>query len=144
MDEATMSSITSKFEARRTEVTKDIVFNVELLANIKSLREVQINVLSLRQRLLEDNHTLLDHMTTLRKEYRSRRAIELDNISKNLQLRYQPTEKVIILDGKTTGTKHLIEIFENQIAFFVGSIKTVDNIIFAIKTRLDIDRALSL
>lgn len=140
----TKSSISEKFKARRSEVSKEIYENIEHLSNLKTLKTAQVNMLSLRQRLLEDNHTLLEHITMLRKKLREEKAHVMEDISKNLQLRYQTNEKNLVIDGKTSATKEYLEIFENQVAFFNDSIKTIDNIIFGIKTRLDIEKTLGL
>jgi hypothetical protein len=101
-------------------------------------------MLSLRQRLLEDNHTLLEHITMLRKKFRDEKTDVMETLSKNLQLRYQANEKTVVIDGRTSNTKEYLEIFENQVNFFNESIKTIDNIIFGIKTRLDIEKTLGL
>ena len=144
MNEETKTKISKKFQDRRTEVSAEIYENIEKLSNLKTLKESQVNMLSLRQRLLEDNHTLLEHITILRKKYRDERAVEMENVSRNLQIRYQANEKTVVLDGRTSGTKESLEIFENQVSFFNESIKTIDNIIFGIKTRLDIEKTLGL
>ena len=140
----TKSSISEKFKARRAEVSKEIYENIEHLSNLKTLKTAQVNMLSLRQRLLEDNHTLLEHITILRKKFREEKATVMEDLSKNLQLRYQSNEKNVVIEGKTSSTKEYLEIFENQVAFFNDSIKTIDNIIFGIKTRLDIEKTLGL
>ena len=144
MNEETKLKIAKKFQDRRSEVSKEIYENIEKLSNLKTLKEAQVNMLSLRQRLLEDNHSLLEHVTLLRKKYRDERSIEMENISRNLQIRYQANEKNIVIEGRTSSTKESLEIIENQIAFFNESIKTIDNIIFGIKTRLDIEQTLGL
>ena len=144
MNQEAFQSIVKKFETRRKEVSNDIYKNIEKLSSLKSLKEVQVNMLSLRQKLLEDNHDIIEHLTILRKKYRSDRAAEMENISKNLQLRYQPTEKSVVIDGKTAASKEMLEIFENQVEFFSESIKTIDNIIYGIRTRLDIEKAVGL
>jgi hypothetical protein len=136
--------IADRFQARRKEVSQEIYQNIEKLSNLKTLKEAQVNMLSLRQRLLEDNHTLLEHITTLRKKFREEKSSEMENISKNLQLRYQANEKNVVIEGKTASTKEYLEIFENQVSFFTESIKTIDNIIFGIKTRLDIEKTLGI
>jgi hypothetical protein len=138
------TKISEKFQTRRSEVSEEIYSSIEKLTNIKSLKEVQVSMLSLRQRLLEDNHTLLENITTLRKKYRKEKAQALEDLSKNLQLRYQPTEKNIIIDGRTSLTKEYLELFENQSSFFIDSIKTVDNVIFGIKNRIDIEKTLGI
>jgi len=144
MNDETKSKISKKFQDRRVEVSKEIYENIEKLSNLKTLKAAQVNMLSLRQRLLEDNHTLLEHVTLLRKKYRDERSLEMENISRNLQIRYQANEKNVVIEGRTSTTKESLEIFENQITFFNESIKTIDNIIFGIKTRLDIEKTLGL
>jgi hypothetical protein len=144
MNEETKKKISEKFNARRSEISSEIYTNIEKLSNLKTLKEAQVNMLSLRQRLLEDNHTLLENITLLRKKYREERAVELENVSRNLQIRYQANEKTVVIDGRTSTTKESLEMFENQVSFFNESIKTIDNIIFGIKTRLDIEKTLGL
>jgi len=140
----TKEKISTKFQARRSEVSKEIYENIEKLSNLKTLKDAQVNMLSLRQRLLEDNHTLLEHITALRKKFRDEKADTMETLSKNMQLRYQANEKNVVIEGKTSVTKEYLEIFENQVSFFTESIKTIDNIIFGIKTRLDIEKTLGL
>lgn len=140
----TKQNIVGRFQNRRAEVSKEIYSNIEKLSNLKTLKEAQVNMLSLRQRLLEDNHTLLEHITMLRKKFRDEKSDVMETLSKNLQLRYQANEKTVVIDGRTSNTKEYLEIFENQVNFFNESIKTIDNIIFGIKTRLDIEKTLGL
>ena len=140
----TKKNIAEKFQARRADVSKEIYENIEKLSNLKTLKDAQVNMLSLRQRLLEDNHTLLENITTLRKKFREERSSEMENLSKNLQIRYQSNEKTVVIEGKTSSTKESLELFENQISFYSESIKTIDSIIFGIKTRLDIEKTLGL
>ena len=142
--ESTKANIIGKFQRRREEVSKEIYENIEKLSNLKTLKDAQVNMLSLRQRLLEDNHSLLEHITALRRKFRDEKSVEMENISKNLQLRYQSNEKNVVIEGRTSQTKELLEIFEHQVNFFTDSIKTIDNIIFGIKTRLDIEKTLGL
>ena len=138
MNEETKIKITKKFQDRRAEVSNEIYENIEKLSNLKTLKDAQVNMLSLRQRILEDNHTLFEHITTLRKKYRDDRSLEMENLSRNLQIRYQANEKTVVLDGRTSNIRESLEIFENQVAFFTESIKTIDNIIFGISYFNDI------
>lgn len=142
--ENTKERIAKQFESRRKEVSSSIYSNVEKLSSLKTLKDAQVNMLSLRQQLLEDNHTLLEHLTALRKRLREEKASEMENLSKNLSLRYQANEKNLVIDGKTSATREYLEMFENQVSFFTESIKTIDNVIFGIKTRLDIEKTLGL
>jgi hypothetical protein len=89
-------------------------------------------------------HCALGKLAEAKKKLREEKAHVMEDLSKNLQLRYQSNEKNLVIDGKTSSTREYLEIFENQVAFFNDSIKTIDNIIFGIKTRLDIEKTLGL
>jgi hypothetical protein len=69
MNEETKKKISKKFSDSRASVSTEIYENIEKLSNLKTLKEAQVNMLSLRQRLLEDNHTLLENITVLRKKF---------------------------------------------------------------------------
>ena len=138
------SKISEKFKAKREEVSNEIHKYVEKMSSLGGLKEVQIHMLSLRQRLLEDNHTLIEHLSVIRKKYRGERSSQMENISENLQHRYQYNEKNIIIDGKTSTTKETIDLLENQVSFFTESIKTVDNVLYGIKTRVEIEKTLGI
>lgn len=144
MNEETKNRIAKKFQERRAEVSKEIYDNIEKLSSLKTLKDAQVNILSLRQRLLEDNYSLMESLTSIRKKYRDDRASEMENLSKNLQIRYQANEKNMVIEGKTSTIKESLEIIENQVSFFTDSIKTIDSIIFGIKARLDIEKTIGL
>lgn len=134
----------ARFEKQRGTISKEIYENIGYLSKLSTLGQAQVNMLSLRQRLLEDNHTLLEHVTKLRRDYRKLRASALEKLSTNQQYRFQSKEKDSLVDGKVSDTKHWMEMFENQIAFCNDSMRTVDNIIFGIKTRLDIEKTVGM
>ena len=98
--------------------------------------------LSLRQRVLEENHTLIEHFTNLKKQYREKKGEEWIEASKSSQLRFNSNEKTTIVDGKTATIKEKLEQIENQIGFYSESIKTIDAVLFGIKTRIDVQKLL--
>jgi transcriptional regulator with AAA-type ATPase domain len=138
------SQISTKFKAKREEVSAEILQSIEKMSSFKNLKEVQVTMLSLRQRLLEDSHTLLEHLSVIRKKYKTEKSSQMENISENLQHRYQYNEKTVIIEGKTAATKEMMDLIENQINFFNESIKTVDNVLFGLKTRVEIEKTLGL
>jgi hypothetical protein len=140
----TTSQISDKFRKKRTEISTDIQKGIELMSNFKSIKESQVSMLSLRQRLLEESHILLEHISAVRRKLRSEKGKHLENISKDLQHRYQYNEKAVIIEGKTANIKETLDNIENQLAFFSDSIKTIDNILYGVKTRVEIEKALGL
>ena len=124
------------FAEKRAQFSKEIKDGVHDLESINNIPKIQVNFLSLRQRLLEENHTLLEHFTQKKKAYREKKGEEWASISKIGQTRYQPTEKGVIVEGKTAALKDVLEQIENQINFYYESIKTVDSVLFGIKDRI--------
>jgi predicted nuclease with TOPRIM domain len=142
MQEEPRKSVAQVFKEKREIFSNEIYDGIKLLTNIKKMTDVQVTFLSLRQRLLEENHTLLEHFTRLKKTYRERKGEEWVDASKSTQMRYNSNEKSTIVDGKTAELKEKIEQIENQISFYSESIKTVDAVLFGLKTRVDIEKML--
>jgi hypothetical protein len=141
-DETQKKSVAQVFKEKRESFSAEIYDGIKLLDNIKKMSTVQVTFLSMRQRLLEENHTLLEHFTRLKKTYRERKGEEWVDTSKSMQMRYNSNEKATIVDGKTADIKEKLEQIENQIAFYAESIKTVDAVLFGLKTRVDVEKLL--
>jgi hypothetical protein len=141
-EETQRKSVAQVFKEKRESFSSEIYDGIKLLDNIKKMTDVQVIFLSLRQRLLEENHTLLEHFTRLKKAYREKKGEEWVDASKNMQVRYNSNEKATIVDGKTADIKEKLEQIENQISFYAESIKTVDAVLFGLKTRVDVEKLL--
>lgn len=139
-----LEDIANRYRKVRSEISTDIRSNIEKMSNLKGLKEVQVSMLSLRQRLLEENHILIENLSSVQKKYRAAKAKQMEDISTNMQHRYQYNEKNVLIEGKTANIKEVVDTIENQIAFFVDSIKTIDNVLFGIKTRVEIEKTLGL
>ena len=135
-------TISEVFREKRESFSGEIYVGIKLLENIQKITQAQVTFLSLRQRLLEENHTLIEHFTQLKKVYREKKGEEWVDASKSHQVRYNANEKTTIVDGKTATIKERIEQVENQISFYSESIKTVDAVLFGIKTRIDVQKLL--
>lgn len=141
---ADSSKIADSFRQKRKEISGDIQKGIELMSNFKSIKDAQVSMLSLRQRLLEESHILLEHIAAIRRKLRSEKGKHLEILSKDLQHRYQYNEKNVIIEGKTANIKETFDTIENQLGFFSDSIKTIDNILYGVKTRVEIEKALGL
>lgn len=142
MEENKKRTLSEIFKEKRESFSSEIYTGIKLFENIKKIPEAQVTFLSLRQRMLEENHTLIEHFTLQKKIYRERKGEEWIDASKNNQIRYNSNEKTTIVDGKTATIKEKIEQLENQIAFYSESIKTIDAVLFGIKTRIDVQKLL--
>jgi uncharacterized protein YlzI (FlbEa/FlbD family) len=143
MEETTQKrTIAEVFRDKRELFSGEIYTGIKLLENVRKIPEAQVTFLSLRQRMLEENHTLIEHFTQLKKNYREKKGEEWVDASKSHQVRYNSNEKNTIVDGKTASIKEKLEQVENQIGFYAESIKTIDAVLFGIKTRLDVQKLL--
>ena len=134
--------LNSKFTKERGMYSLEIKSGVELLYNIKNLKEVQVKFLSLRQRLLEDNHKLLEYLRTANSKLKIKKSKEWEKISKSLAERYQSHEKKVLVEGKITDIQEMVDMIQDQIGFYSESIKTVDNVLYGLKTRVDVEKML--
>ena len=145
---ATMAEkILYAFKKSRTEFNDKIIASIYDMRDTHKLVDVKVQMLSTRQRLLEDSHTLLDTLTDLRKKYRIQKGKAYDNIVNNIQLRMKTTgEKEAIVEGTSeiAELRNKIEILENQTQYYTESIRTVDGILYGIRTRLEIEKLLGV
>lgn len=133
------------FRNNRDEVNKKIYNSILCMRELRQLVNVQVDMLSLRQRLLEDSHILLDKLVVLRKQYRVQKGDAYDKLLNNIQMRVKTTgEKEAMVEGisEIAEIRHKIEILEGQTSYYNDTIRTVDDILYGIKTRLEIDKLL--
>ena len=140
----TVEKLMTGHRLTRKKITDEIRADIEKMSDMKGLKAVQVTMLSLRQRLLEENHMQIENLSVVKKKYRNDKAKQMEDLSTNLQHRYQYNEKTVIIDGKTANVKEIVDAIENQISFFVDSIKTVDNVLYGIKTRVEIEKVLGM
>jgi len=135
-EENAKRSLAEMFRDNRESFSAEIQKGIVLLTNIKNIPEVQVTFLSLRQRLLEENHKLLEHFTRYKKQFRQKKGEEWQSVSRIGQTHYQPTEKTHIVDARTADLQERLELLKNQIEFYSDSIKTVDSVLFGVKDRI--------
>lgn len=133
-------SLAKKFQADREKWTKNVEKFSKRLMNIKEIPELQVEVFSSRQMLVE-------YMTNLQNIY-SKKMVELkkerfkvfDENANKKNVRLVSQEKAIIMDGKTADASHSTALIETQIDFYKETIKTIDSIIYGIKNRIDLEQ----
>ena len=57
-----LEGINAKYNKTRGEISQEIRENIEKMSSMSGLKEVQVIMLSMRQRLLEDNHILIEQV----------------------------------------------------------------------------------
>jgi len=137
----------TKFEKNRKDLSTEIKTLIIMMRDINKLSELTVLSLSMRQRLLEDSHTLMImHNQLINKKVVIKHDL-FEQINNNMQFRTRNlTEKNIMVEGniRHINVKKIDDLFNEQISFYTNSIKTVDHILYAIKNRMALEDLLGI
>lgn len=114
----------------------------ELADNLKkgiNLEEVSSYTLSYRQILVEHLASMSNRIRT-QKSTVDRRYKEKWLEYYNYDYKLTDKQKERFIDADIADEKHMLDLLNSQKLFLEGSIKTLDNMGFAIKNRLDMSR----
>lgn len=124
---------------QRLEWTQKIKELTDQLKRGINLEEVSSYTLSYRQILVEHlasmSNRIRTQKSTVDRKYKDK---WLEYYNFDYKLTDKQREKFIEAD--LADDKHMLELLESQKSFLEGSIKTLDNMGFAIKNRLDMSR----
>jgi len=136
LDSSVRKDFESEFIRERAEWTEKIKVLAVRLKNIKEIADVQVDLFSYRQILLEYNASLLQVMSKLNSKLRKDKSERLKYYSENYQVKYGANEKTPLIDGDLSELKERIDIVDTQISFLNETIKTVDFMLYGVKDRI--------
>ena len=125
-----------KFEVERGEWTEKIRELSIRMKNIRELAEVQVDLYSNRQILLEYSAKLGQVMVKLNAKFRKDRAERLKFYSEKTQVKYGANEKTPLIEGDLSELKERMDIVEGQISFLNETMKTVDHMLYGVRHRI--------
>lgn len=124
---------------QRLDWTQKIKELADQLKRGINLEEVSSYTLSYRQILVE-------HLASMSNRIRTQRtAVDQKYKQKwleyyNFDYKLTDKQRERFIDADLADDKHMLDLLESQKSFLEGSIKTLDNMGFAIKNRLDMSR----
>ena len=135
---AVNESISTTFDKDRGEWNTKIKELVEMIKNMNELAMCQVYMLSYRQQLL-------DKMAGLKKQiYKSNNSWD-----RNYRIRYESyfnhniklssNEKDKFVKSDLVQLRRQIDYLNNHLEYYIESIKTLDNMAFAINNRIKLD-----
>lgn len=125
-----------KFEDERGDWTEKIRQLSIRMKNIREIGEVQVELFSNRQFLLEYASKLGQVMSKLNARYRKDRGDKMKHYSENSQVKYGTNEKTPLIEGDLTELKERIDVVDTQLSFINETIKTVDFMLYGVKDRI--------
>lgn len=136
-------SMESRFAKERTEWTAKIKDMSTMMRRLPDVAELMTTLYTERQRAVEYYHYLISLLSKISKTYRKQFAEKYDFYSYKTQKRF-PNEKVkeIQILADLAPTVFMREQIENHSKFIDKTISTMDNLIFGIKSRVEIEQIL--
>lgn len=128
-----------QFSTERSEWTERIRELSVRMRNIREIAEVQVELYSDRQKLLEYAYKLGQILTKLNAKFRSDRRTKMVYYSEEHNTRYGANEKTALIDGDLSEIKRKIDVVDNQMTFLNETVKTVDHFLFGIKSRIQLE-----
>jgi hypothetical protein len=128
-----------RFEQERNEWTGDIKDVSSRFKNVEDMVEVQVDLYSKRQQAVEYMHQLMVLQSRLKKAWITEYKKAYDSLLMDADYRYSEKEKQRIAEEKSSASKLKLDVLQTHVDFFRETIKTVDNMIFGVKHRLEIE-----
>jgi len=132
-----------RFAKERVEWTNKVNNMSTMMKRLPDVAELMTNIYTERQRAVEYYHYLISLLSKIGKTYRKQFTEKYDFYTYKTQKRF-PNERVkeIQILADLAPTVFLKEQIENHSKFIDKTIGTMDNIIFGIKSRVEIEQIL--
>lgn len=133
-----LERIKERFIEERGKWKEKVVDMAKRMKSMSELAELQVDLYTYRQEAIEYYYNLNLAVIKLEKKYSKlkRRLVEELN---DKDIRYGKTDMNVIVDGAAADHKHHIEIVKSQASYLHETVKTIDNMIFGIKHRIEIE-----
>jgi hypothetical protein len=128
-----------RFEQERNDWTEDVRGISSRFKNIDDMVDVQVDLYSKRQLGVEYMHQLMVLQSRLKKTWIAEYKKAYDALILDQDYRYSEKERQRIAEEKTSASKLKLDILQSHVDFFRETIKTIDNMIFGVKHRLEIE-----
>lgn len=139
MSENQEEKLEKDFSEERTTWTERIRELSVRMRNIREIGEVQVELYSDRQKLLEYAYKLGQILTKLNAKYRTEKKNKMKYYSEEHNTRYGSNEKTSLIDGDLSEIKRKIDVVDNHMSFMNETVKTVDHFLYGIKSRIALE-----
>jgi hypothetical protein len=129
----------SIFSGEREEWREKIRILSVRSKNIREVADVQVELYSSRQILLEYAYKLGQILIKLNSRYRKERGERLKYYSEMTQVKYGSNEKTPLIESDLAELKEKIDLVDNHMSYMNETVKTVDHFLFGIKSRISLE-----
>jgi hypothetical protein len=133
-----LDKIKDRFIEERGKWKDKVVDMAKRMKSISDLAELQVDLYTYRQEAIEYYYNLNLAVIKLEKKYSKLKRKLVEELN-DKDVRYGKTDMNVIIDGASAEHKHHIEIVKSQSSYLYETVKTIDNMIFGIKHRIEIE-----
>lgn len=139
--------VVAEMERRFTQEREDWRNKVANLAHkmreVKGISEVQVNLYSERQLLIEYQHNLGQVLSRVLTKQKKLRKASLKKYSENNDVKYGANEKTVLIEGDLSDVAQRVEIIENHRKYIDQTVQTVDHMLYGIRNRIELEKYLN-
>lgn len=128
-----------KFESEREEWSREVSEISKRFRDVDTLMDTQVDLYSKRQQAVEYTHELMVLHARIKKSWMSEWKKHYESLIIDQDYRYSEKERQKFADEKTGDMKLKVDVLQVHIDFFKETTKTIDNMIFGVKHRLEIE-----
>lgn len=132
-------SLEARLSTERAQWKTIVLDMAKKINKIEKIAELQVELYSNRQIALEHNHFLMSLLGKLNKEYRRKLGKKWEEYMHNHDRKMKMGETNVQVDAALASEKEKVEMLNNQIEYFKETIRNIDNIIYGLKFRLNIE-----
>lgn len=128
-----------RFATERVTWGEDVQAIARRFKNVDDMVEVQVDLYSKRQQAVEYMHQLMVLQSKLKKAWIAEYQKTYDSLLINQDFRYSEKERQRLAEDKSSNSKLKLDVLQTHVDFFRETVKTIDNMIFGVKHRLEIE-----
>jgi hypothetical protein len=134
-NESDESALLELFNKTRSEITERIKKYSAQLVKFEELTTLSVELYSYRQLLVEDRYKLYETSVELNKRIKIKTKTTYDNL-----IGGTATDRKMLVEAAISDTIYKNEIVQNHVNFLDSTIKNVDNLIWGVRLRVDIEK----
>lgn len=101
--------------------------------------DVQMDLYDYRHEVVDRKHKLLRDLAKFNKKYKEDRAKKLGHYATNFDRKLTAGEREKMVDSDTAKLKYIIDLLENHVNQMDQTFRLIENMIFGLKHRIDLE-----
>ncbi len=131
--------LSQSFAKERLEWKNTILRMAGKIKDMHQITDLQVDLYSNRQLCLEHSHYLQSLLAKVNKGYKKSVGSKVNDYKNNHDIKFKMGEANLLVEASTADIKENIDLIQSQINYMQETIKTIDNIIYGIKYRIQIE-----